>query len=113
MLGVLTIGSDYGWDTIKTPLHAAAGSTRRPRRRSCSRSASCSSPSRSSSWSAAPLRASRRAHRGRGRELRPSAWLLVRTWAAGWFILAVWAALGVLLAVLSRGTALAIGIAIL
>jgi ABC-2 type transport system permease protein len=33
--------------------------------------------------------------------------------AAGWLILAVWAAFGVLLAVLSRGTALAVGIGIL
>jgi ABC-2 type transport system permease protein len=43
----------------------------------------------------------------------PSAWLLVRGIGAGWLILAVWAALGVVLAVLSRGTALAIGIGIL
>jgi ABC-2 type transport system permease protein len=43
----------------------------------------------------------------------PSAWLLLRGLAAGWLILAVWAAFGVLLAVLSRGTSLAIGIGIL
>jgi ABC-2 type transport system permease protein len=43
----------------------------------------------------------------------PSTWLLLRGIAAGWLILAVWAAFGVLLAVLSRGTALAIGIGIL
>ena len=43
----------------------------------------------------------------------PSMWLVVRGLAAGWLILAVWAALGVLLAVLSRGTALAVGVGIL
>lgn len=43
----------------------------------------------------------------------PSAWLVVRGLAAGWLILGVWAALGVLLAVLSRGTALAVGIGVL
>lgn len=43
----------------------------------------------------------------------PSMWLLVRGLAAGWLILAVWAALGALLAVLFRGTALAVGVGIL
>jgi ABC-2 type transport system permease protein len=43
----------------------------------------------------------------------PSAWLLLRGVGAGWLVLAVWAALGALLAVLSRGTALAVGIGIL
>ena len=43
----------------------------------------------------------------------PSASILIRGLGAGWLILAVWAALGVLLGVLSRGTALAIGVGIL
>lgn len=43
----------------------------------------------------------------------PSAWLLVRGLGAGWLIMAVWGALGVLLAVLSRATAVAIGVGIL
>jgi ABC-2 type transport system permease protein len=43
----------------------------------------------------------------------PSASLLMRGLGAGWLILAVWAAVGILLAVLSRGTSLAIGIGIL
>ncbi|HEV2128263.1 MAG TPA: hypothetical protein VGR22_06575, partial [Thermomicrobiales bacterium] len=43
----------------------------------------------------------------------PGVWLLLRGITGAWLILAVWAALGVLLAVLSRGTALAIGIGIL
>jgi ABC-2 type transport system permease protein len=43
----------------------------------------------------------------------PSAWELIRAAVAGWFVLATWAAFGVLLAVVSRGTALAIGLGIL
>jgi ABC-2 type transport system permease protein len=43
----------------------------------------------------------------------PSAWLVVRGLGAGWLILAVWTAFGVLLAVVSRGTALAVGIGVL
>ena len=43
----------------------------------------------------------------------PAVWLVVRGLAAGWLILAVWAAFGVLLAVLTRGTALAVGVGIL
>lgn len=43
----------------------------------------------------------------------PSAWLVIRALAAGWFILAVWAMFGVVLAILSRGTALAIGVGII
>jgi ABC-2 type transport system permease protein len=43
----------------------------------------------------------------------PSAWLFVRAIGAGWLILAVWASFGVLLAAVSRGTSLAIGVGIL
>jgi ABC-2 type transport system permease protein len=43
----------------------------------------------------------------------PSAWLVVRAMGAGWLILAVWASFGLLLAAVSRGTSLAIGIGIL
>lgn len=43
----------------------------------------------------------------------PSTWTVVRALGAGWLILAAWAALGVLLGALTRGTALAIGVGIL
>lgn len=43
----------------------------------------------------------------------PPMWDLVRAMGAGWFVMAVWASLGVLLAVLSRGTAMAIGLGII
>lgn len=42
----------------------------------------------------------------------PEAWPVVKAFGACWFIMAVWASFGVLLAVLSRGTALAIGLGI-
>lgn len=43
----------------------------------------------------------------------PSVWLVVRGLAAAWFLLAVWTGFGAMLAVLSRGTSLAIGVGIL
>ncbi len=43
----------------------------------------------------------------------PPAWDLARALAATWFIMAVWAAFGVVIAVISRGTALAIGLGII
>ena len=112
MLGVLTFGSEYGWGTLKTLF------TQRPGRLhvfgaklhalavalvafvlvvfALGALASCAIALREGadlSW--------------------PSAWLLLRGLAAGWLILAVWAAFGVLLAVLFRGTALAVGVGIL
>ena len=112
MLGVFALGSEYGWDTLKTLF--------------------VQGPSRGS------LFASKLAALGivlipfvlvlfaggaiasvviaqiEGAPIVwPSAWLLLRAIAAGWLILAAWAALGVLLGVLSRGTSLAIGVGIL
>jgi len=43
----------------------------------------------------------------------PPLWALARALAAGWFLMAAWASFGVLLAVLSRGTSLAIGLGII
>jgi ABC-2 type transport system permease protein len=112
MLGVLTIGSDYGWDVVKTLF------TQRPGRLAVLAGKLLALGVVLLIFAFAVLVGG--AVTSYGIALAedadvdwPSAWLLVRTWAAGWFILAVWAALGVLLAVLSRGTALAIGIAIL
>lgn len=112
MLGVLAIGSDYGWDTIKTLLTQRSGRVRLLFAKLAAIAA----------WlvpfvlvlfivgAAASY----------GIALAedavvdwPSAWEFVRAFAAGWLVLATWAALGVLLAVLSRGTALAIGLGIL
>ena len=46
-------------------------------------------------------------------EVLPSLWSVVRAMGAGWFLLAAWASFGVLLAVISRGTAMAIGLGII
>jgi ABC-2 type transport system permease protein len=112
MLGVLTLGSEYGWGTLKTLF------TQRPGRLhvfgakllalaaalavfvlvvfalgAVASYAIAISEGAAVSW--------------------PSLWLLLRGLAAGWLILAVWAGFGVLLAVLFRGTALAVGVGIL
>jgi len=112
MVGVLGFGSEYGWGTLKTLF------TQRPGRLqvfgaklaalavvlvafvvvvyalgALTSSAIALGEGADASW--------------------PSASLLLRGLGAGWLILAVWAALGVVLAVLSRGTALAVGIGIL
>lgn len=112
MLGVLTVGSDYGWDTLKTLF------TQRPGRLGVLAGkllalGAVLVPFVLAVVSACAVASYAIAQREEMAVSWPSPWLLVRTLAAGWFILAVWAALGVMLAVLSRGTALAIGIAIL
>jgi ABC-type transport system involved in multi-copper enzyme maturation permease subunit len=88
MLGVLGLGSEYGWGTLKTlfiqregRLHVFGAKLIALREGSAV------------DW--------------------PSAWLLVRTMGAGWLILAVWTSFGLLLAAVSRGTSLAIGVGIL
>lgn len=43
----------------------------------------------------------------------PPLWDVLKALSASWFIMAVWASLGVLVSVLSRGTALAIGLGII
>jgi ABC-type transport system involved in multi-copper enzyme maturation permease subunit len=112
MLGVLAVGSDYGWDTLKTLLTQRAG-------RLWIFSAKLAAlaltlvPFVLAMFAAGAL-ASLAVARAEGEAVAwPPVGELVRGLAAGWFILAAWAALGVLLAVASRGTALAIGIGIL
>ncbi|MBA2460772.1 MAG: ABC transporter permease subunit [Actinobacteria bacterium] len=112
MLGVLTVGSDYAWDTLKTLF------TQRPGRLHVLAAKLLALGTVLVAFVlalflAGALASYTVAHLKGAAVDWPSAWLLVRAVAAGWFILAVWAALGVLLAVLSRGTALAIGIGIL
>jgi ABC-2 type transport system permease protein len=112
MLGVLAFGSEYGWGTLKTLF------TQRPGRLEVFGAkllalAAALIPFVLVDFAVGAFASSAIALR-EGEELAwPSTWLLLRGLAAGWLILAVWAALGVLLAVISRGTALAIGIGIL
>jgi ABC-2 type transport system permease protein len=112
MLGVLTVGSEYGWDTLKTLLTQRAGRLWM----FCAKLAALALalvPFVLAMF-AAGAAASYAIARAEGEAVAwPSAWELVRGLAASWVILAAWAALGLLLAVASRGTALAIGIGIL
>ena len=112
MLGVLAIGSDYGWDTLKTLLTQRSGRVRLLSAKLVALAA----------WLVPFVLVLFIAGAGASYIIAgaedaavdwPSVSELGRALAAGWFILATWAALGVLLAVLSRGTALAIGLGII
>jgi ABC-2 type transport system permease protein len=111
-LGVLAVGSEYGWGTLKTLL------TQRPGRLRIFTAkliglATTLVPFVLVVYALGALSSYVIALREGVDVGWPSAWLLLRGLGAGWLILAVWAALGTLLAVLSRGTSLAIGIGIL
>jgi ABC-2 type transport system permease protein len=112
MLGVLTIGSEYGWGTLKTLLTQRPGRLQVFGAKLIALAAALAvfvlvvfALGALSSYAIA-------VREGMNVDV-PSTWLLVRALAAGWLILAVWAALGVLLAVFFRGTALATGVGIL
>jgi ABC-2 type transport system permease protein len=112
MLGVLTFGSEYGWGTLRTLF------TQRPGRLHVLGAkllalAVALVPFVLVVFAVGALSSSIIALREGADVAWPSAWLVIKGLAAGWLILVVWAAFGVLLAVLSRGTALAVGIGIL
>jgi ABC-2 type transport system permease protein len=112
MLGVLGFGSEYGWGTLKTLL------TQRPGRLRVFGAKLLALAAVLVLFvlvvfALGALASYAIAVREGADVAWPSTWLLLRGLAAGWLILAVWAAFGVLLAVLSRGTALAVGIGIL
>jgi ABC-2 type transport system permease protein len=112
MLGVLTFGSEYGWGTLRTLF------TQRPGRLQVFGAkllalAVALVPFVLAVFALGAGVSSVIALREGAAVDWPSAWLVVRGLGAGWLILAVWAAFGVLLAVLSRGTALAVGVGIL
>lgn len=112
MLGVLAVGSDYGWGTLKTLFTQRSGRLRIFAAKLGGLALTLVAfvlVVYAFGALASYLIAAREGVDGGS----PSAWLLVRGLGAGWLILAAWAALGVLLAVLSRGTSLAIGIGIL
>jgi ABC-2 type transport system permease protein len=112
MLGVFALGSDYGWDTLKTLL------TQRPGRLQILAAKLAALgivlvPFVLALFAAGAVTSYVIAQTEHAPVAWPSAWLLVRALAAGWLILAVWAILGVLLGVVTRGTSLAIGVGIL
>jgi ABC-type transport system involved in multi-copper enzyme maturation permease subunit len=111
-LGVLAFGSEYGWGTLKTlfvqgpaRLHVFAAKLLAL--------AVALLPFVLVVYAVGALASTGIALREGADIASPSAGLVLRGIGAAWLILAVWAALGVLLAVLSRGTALAVGIGIL
>jgi ABC-2 type transport system permease protein len=111
MLGVLVIGSDYGWDTLKTLFVQRPG-----RLRVLGAKVAALALALALFVVAGFLSGAVASYLVAGAEDAavhwPSAVELVGGVTAGWFILATWASLGVLLAVASRGTALAIGLGI-
>lgn len=112
MLGVLAIGSDYGWDTLKTLFVQRPGRTRVLGAKLAAIAVALMLFVVASFLSGAV--ATYLIAGAEDAAVRwPSALELAGGVGAGWFILATWAAFGVLLAVASRGTALAIGLGIL
>jgi ABC-2 type transport system permease protein len=111
-LGVLAVGSEYGWGTLKTLFTQRPGRVRVFAAKLISLALALV-PFVLVVYAVGALAGYGIALREGADVTWPSAWLLLRGLGAGWLILAVWAALGILLAVLSRGTSLAIGIGIL
>jgi ABC-2 type transport system permease protein len=112
MLGVLAFGSEYGWGTLKTLF------TQRPGRLHVFGAKLLALALTLAGFVlvvfALGAIASYAIAVREGADVSwPSLSLLLRGLGAGWLILAVWAALGVVLAVLFRGTALAVGVGIL
>ena len=112
MLGVFTLGSEYGWDTLKTLFTQRPGRLRVFAAKLAALGIALV-PFVVVLFVAGAVASVVIAQLEDAPVHFPSAWLLVRAIAGGWLMLATWAALGVLLGVLTRGTSLAIGIGIL
>lgn len=112
MLGVLTAGSDYGWDTVKTLLTQRSGRHRMFGAKLAALAVGLV-PFVLVVFIGGAVASYLIASAENAPVVWPPAWELIQAIGAGWLILASWAAFGVLLAVLSRGTALAIGLGIL
>jgi ABC-2 type transport system permease protein len=112
MLGVLTFGSEYGWGTLKTLFIQHPGRLHVFGAKLLALAATLVAFV-VVVFALGALVSYAIAVREGAQVSWPSLWLLLRGLAAGWLILAVWAAFGVLLAVLLRGTALAVGVGIL
>lgn len=112
MLGVFALGSEYGWDTLKTLFVQGPG-------RLTVFGAKLVAlgivlvPFVLALFAAGAIASIVIAQIEDAPIVWPPAWLLLRAMAGGWLILAAWAALGVLLGVMTRGTSLAIGLGIL
>ncbi len=112
MLGVLSVGSEYGWGTWKTLL------TQRPGRLTVFGAklvalAIALVPFMVLTFVVGAIGSAVIAQQEGAASNWPTIWEITRGMLAGWLVLATWTALGVMLATLTRGTALAIGIGIL
>lgn len=112
MLGVLAIGSDYGWETLKTVMSQRPGRVQLLISKLTATfllltlfALAIFAAGAIASYTIANLEGVAATW--------PSALDIVEALAAGWFLLAIWASIGVALAVLSKGTALAIGLGVL
>jgi ABC-2 type transport system permease protein len=112
MLGVLALGSEYGWGTLKTLFVQREGRLHVFGAKLLALGAVLV-PFVLVVFALGAGTSYVIALREGGAVEWPSAWLVVRAMAAGWLILAVWASFGILLAAVSRGTSLAIGVGIL
>jgi ABC-2 type transport system permease protein len=112
MLGVFALGSEYGWDTLKTLFVQGPARTTVFAAKLVAL-AIVLVPFVLTVFAGGAIASVVIATIEDAPVVWPSAWLLVRAMAAGWLILAAWAALGVVLGVLTRGTSLAIGLGIL
>jgi len=112
MLGVLALGSEFGWGTLKTLFIQREGRLRVFGAKFLALSVVLV-PFVLVVFALGAGASYVIALREGGAVDWPSAWLVVRAMGAGWLILAVWASFGILLAAFSRGTSLAIGVGIL
>ena len=112
MLGVLALGCEYGWGTLKTLFTQRPGRLRVFAAKLVALAVALV-PFVLVVFAVDSLASYTIALREGADLSPPSILFLLRGLAAEWLVLAVWAAFGVLLAVLSRGTALALGIGIL
>jgi ABC-type transport system involved in multi-copper enzyme maturation permease subunit len=112
MLGVLSVGSEYGWGTLKTLFTQGPGRLRIFASKLLALGAILI-PFVAIAFVIGGVASSVVASQEGATVDWPSAGLLARGLLGGWLILAAWTAFGVMLAVVTRGTALAIGIGIL
>jgi ABC-2 type transport system permease protein len=112
MLGVLGLGSEYGWGTLKTLFIQREGRLRVFGAKVLALGAVLV-PFVLVVFALGAGASYVIALREGGAVEWPSAWLVVRAMGAGWLNLSVWASFGLLLAAISRGTSLAIGVGIL
>jgi ABC-type transport system involved in multi-copper enzyme maturation permease subunit len=112
MLGVLSLGSDYTWGTLKTLLTQGPGRLHIFAAKLIALGVTLV-PFVVLVFAIGLVCSLAIAGLEGAEAIWPSATRVGLAMLAAWFILAVWAALGVLLAVLSHGTSLAIGVGIL